>query len=199
MLILHTLVISFQRLKKPTENGDRRRFERPNVSNRNRLAYINYKCGSVLYGGCVYSSGINLWTNHDSCLHRFRLLFADQRQLDFWSYYKPVFMLIALAGWLFPAASCLYCVFIGIVRGIQHLKVENLEEDKFPLFKIVCFALVFIGIYIIAVFCYCSVKRAAIRRKPNTMRLNIKYEVPQGNVEQNEGIRLYPTLNTDQI
>ncbi|XP_031639102.1 uncharacterized protein LOC116351163 isoform X3 [Contarinia nasturtii] len=114
-------------------------------------------------------------------------------------FYKPVFMLIALAGWLFPAASCLYCVFIGIVRGIQHLKVENLEEDKFPLFKIVCFALVFIGIYIIAVFCYCSVKRAAIRRKPNTMRLNIKYEVPQGNVEQNEGIRLYPTLNTDQI
>ncbi|XP_031639097.1 uncharacterized protein LOC116351162 isoform X3 [Contarinia nasturtii] len=90
---------------------------------------------------------------------------------------KPMLMLIALAGWIFPAAICLSCA--------SKLIFENPKKDKL-LFA--CFPMSFFGIYIIAVFCYCSMKSAAIRRKSNTMRLNIKYEVPQGNVEQNENI-----------
>lgn len=101
-------------------------------------------------------------------------------------------MLVALFGWFIPAAFCLYCTFIGIIRGIQHINIENLEEDKFPLFKIVCFSLGFITVYVIAILCYRSVKKATVRRE-----FKLKYEIPKENVEKNESLRLYPTLQVD--
>lgn len=103
-------------------------------------------------------------------------------------------MLIPIIGWTLPAGFCLCFIIIGIVRGVQYLKVENLESEEFPFFEIIACSLVFVVFYIITIVCYISVKKATNQSTVSDPRPNVKYEITKGNKEQSQRLRIYPTL-----
>lgn len=103
-------------------------------------------------------------------------------------------MLFPLVWWAFPAAFSIFFICIGILRGIQYLKVENMSEDQFPHIPIVMVSLCIVLFYIIVIFSYKSVKKSTRNNLLNDLRPNISYEIPTGNKNGHEQLRMYPTL-----
>lgn len=108
--------------------------------------------------------------------------------------YKPRFCLLPILFWTVPAGFCLCFICIGVIRGIQYIKMEDMGADEFPFYEIIGCSLVFVVFYVIAIVCYRSVKKSANRNAASDPRPNVKYEVTKGSAEKTQRLRIYPTL-----
>lgn len=103
-------------------------------------------------------------------------------------------MLFPLVWWAFPVGFSIAFICIGILRGIQYLHVENMSDDRFPHIPFILVSLGIVAFYIIAIFSYKSVKKSTQNNLSNDLRPNVLYEIPKGNKDGNERLRMYPAL-----